>query len=413
MVVLDNRAKPSIRCSWPTIIICGLCGLFFLLLLYYLINTTAGSANGVEYSTSLSLTTRYSVEEMQKFALQNAMSIQFKPSLYDRSTVTFNRLVAEQVKSFDVDSNDVLVFLHIQKTAGTSFEKFLVSHLNITRPCICNDLTKRCRCSRPRSSKEFWLFSRYSTGWYCGLHADWTEMSGCVERAMDELEKQHQIRRYFYTTFLRNPIERFISEYRHVERGANWLRSRHICNGRRPTVFELPLCYDPSVGWKGVSLAEYLSCPYNLAFNRQTRMLADLSLVHCYDLSAMPLKNRERILLASAKNNLRNMAFFGIKERMADSQEMFERVFNLQFTQSLANWNKSKSADTVVTPQQMKIIREHNHLDLELYNYAVKLFEKRLATIRKNSTVADSVTTSLTAHLTLLNTTGTTIDIRH
>ena len=26
-----------------------------------------------------------------------------------------------------------------------------------------------------------WLFSRYSTGWKCGLHPDWTELVGCVD----------------------------------------------------------------------------------------------------------------------------------------------------------------------------------------------------------------------------------------
>jgi hypothetical protein len=60
-----------------------------------------------------------------------------------------------------------------------------------------------------------------------------------------------------------------------------------------------------------VTLHEFLSCPYNLAFNRQTRMLADLSLVHCYNSGAMPKAERDRILLASAKANLKNMAFFG------------------------------------------------------------------------------------------------------
>ncbi|KAI6242890.1 Heparan-sulfate 6-O-sulfotransferase [Aphelenchoides fujianensis] len=399
MAVLENRAKPSMRCGWPTIALLLVGSALFFFLLVYLIAGSAGEADG-DFS-SMSLTTRYSVEEMQKFALQNALSIQFKPSLYDRRSVSFNRLVSGRDPHFDVDGVDVLVFLHIQKTAGTSFEKFLVTHLNITRPCLCNDLTKRCRCSRPRNGQEFWLFSRYSTGWYCGLHADFTELyvSGCVEKAMDELEREHRVRRYFYTTFLRNPIERFISEYRHVERGANWLRARHVCNGRRPTATELPLCFDPSDGWKGVSLSEYLSCPFNLAFNRQTRMLADLSLVHCYDLEAMPRKNRDRILLASAKNNLRGMAFFGIKERMADSQEMFERLFQLKFTQSLAHWNKSKSADTVVSAAQMDLIREQNALDLELYEYAVRLFEKRLAAVRKNGTMEAEEAANLPAVL--------------
>ncbi len=78
----------------------------------------------------------------------------------------------------------------------------------------------------------------------------------------------HRKRRYFYTTFLREPVARFISEYRHVERGATWLASRHMCNGKPPTPEQLPMCFDPEQGWDGVALDEFLACPYNLAFNR-------------------------------------------------------------------------------------------------------------------------------------------------
>ena len=31
------------------------------------------------------------------------------------------------------------------------------------------------------SGSKNWLFSRYSTGWKCGLHPDWTELTGCVD----------------------------------------------------------------------------------------------------------------------------------------------------------------------------------------------------------------------------------------
>jgi len=31
------------------------------------------------------------------------------------------------------------------------------------------------------TGEKNWLFSRYSTGWKCGLHPDWTELVGCVD----------------------------------------------------------------------------------------------------------------------------------------------------------------------------------------------------------------------------------------
>lgn len=88
---------------------------------------------------------------------------------------------------FDMNGNDVIVFLHIQKTGGTSFGKHLVYDLDLQRPCFCQRKRKRCNCFRPNRN-ENWLFSRYSTGWKCGLHADWTELTSCVDSEFDKNE---------------------------------------------------------------------------------------------------------------------------------------------------------------------------------------------------------------------------------
>lgn len=43
-------------------------------------------------------------------------------------------------------------------------------------------------------------------------------------------------------------------------------------------------------------------------------MLADLSLVGCYNSSYMNQEERNRVMLASAKRNLLSIAFFGLTE---------------------------------------------------------------------------------------------------
>lgn len=48
---------------------------------------------------------------MQEFATLNLQNIDFKPSLYTKNMVPFNRLINETT-GFDIDSNDVVVFLH-------------------------------------------------------------------------------------------------------------------------------------------------------------------------------------------------------------------------------------------------------------------------------------------------------------
>lgn len=112
-----------------------------------------------------------------------------------------------------------------------------------------------------------------------------------------------------------------MSEYRHVKRGATWKGSRHWCLGRQASSIELPPCYSGK-DWLDVNLDEFASCESNLAANRQTRMLADLALVGCYNKTAMPAHERERVMLASAKRNLAAMAYFGLTEY----QKVFSKV---------------------------------------------------------------------------------------
>lgn len=78
----------------------------------------------------------------------------------------------------------------------------------------------------------------------------------------------------------------------------------------------------------GVQLDEFMKCESNLATNRQTRMLSDLALVGCYNKSAMPAHERDRIMLASAKRNLAAMSYFGLTEYQ---KVRLNRVFNCFF----------------------------------------------------------------------------------
>ncbi|XP_014672477.1 PREDICTED: heparan-sulfate 6-O-sulfotransferase 2-like [Priapulus caudatus] len=280
---------------------------------------------------------------------------------------------------FDMNGSDVVVFLHMQKTSGTVFGRHLVHHMDLDEPCQCTEGTKRCRCLRPQTTNKHWLFSRFSTGWKCGLHADWTELSTCVDDVMNtKVEGSIASRRYFYVTILREPMSRLISEFRHVRRGATWNKSRHMCNGRYPTADELPPCYKTDV-WEDVTLDAFLACESNLAFNRQTRMLADLRLVGCYDRDAMTTDERDGVMLASAKHNLDNLAFFGLAEQQELTQFLFQQTFKLRFTVVFAQADSSKSANTPVTHAQSERIRSRNVLDVELYRHAERVFAARVA----------------------------------
>lgn len=287
---------------------------------------------------------------------------------------------------FDMNAHDVMVFLHIQKTGGTSFGKHLVRDLDLKRPCTCQRRKKRCYCFRPHRN-ENWLFSRYSTGWKCGLHADWTELTNCVDQELDKNEGDNAKRRYFYITLLREPVARYLSEFRHVQRGATWKNARHWCLGRQATASELPACYTGE-NWLGVELDQFAACDSNLAVNRQTRMLADLALVGCYNKTNTAEHERNRIMLASAKRNLAAMAYFGLTEYQKISQYIFEETFNLRFAIPFEQHNTTVSITTMnnLGTEQRRKIDELNALDIELYSFAKKLLFQRFERLKAKDT---------------------------
>ncbi|KAF3838550.1 hypothetical protein F7725_010318 [Dissostichus mawsoni] len=284
---------------------------------------------------------------------------------------------------FNIKGDDVIVFLHIQKTGGTTFGRHLVRNIQLERPCECHAGQKKCTCLRP-GKRETWLFSRFSTGWSCGLHADWTELTSCVPSRMDSREapETQPSRNYYYITILRDPVSRFLSEWRHVQRGATWRASLHVCDGRSPTLSELPSCYSGD-DWSGCSLQEFMDCPYNLANNRQTRMLADLSLVGCYNVSTMSDDERWALLLESAKRNLRGMAFFGLTEYQRKTQYLFERTFNLEFIAPFTQLNGTRASSVDVPSEAQHKILQLNRWDVELYEYARDLFLQRFQVARQ------------------------------
>ncbi|NXL12995.1 H6ST3 sulfotransferase, partial [Setophaga kirtlandii] len=308
---------------------------------------------------------------------------------------------------FDMRGRDVIVFLHIQKTGGTTFGRHLVRNIHLEQPCYCRAGQKKCACHRPGGDKDTWLFSRFSTGWSCGLHADWTELTSCVPAAMErrgcagnrtlrDLQSSGHRRphtgtgerlfslsssknsawNFYYITMLRDPVSRYLSEWKHVQRGATWKTSLHMCDGRSPTPDELPTCYEGD-DWSGVSLQEFMDCSYNLASNRQVRMLADLSLVGCYNLTFMNESERNMILLQSAKNNLKNMAFFGLTEFQRKTQYLFERTFSLKFISPFTQFNVTRASNVDIGEDVRRRIEELNFLDVQLYEYAKDLFLQR------------------------------------
>ena len=286
---------------------------------------------------------------------------------------------------FDVNANDVIVFLHIQKTGGSTFGQHLVLHLSSKTPCSCKKIVGklRCSCKRP-GSDESWLFSRYSSRWPCGIHAGWTQLQPCVPRVLDEKEGKNLRRKFFYITILRNPVVRFLSEYHHRRHGADWSGEPAMCDGRRTIDDKVSANLAPcGQDWMSISLGNFTECEWNPAKNRQTRMLADLTLADCDNITGMASHEREKIMLESAKENLKSMAFFGLTEYQGENKVLFEKTFGLSFEAGSFEQKESSHAEQMAAPldeQMLRRIREANALDVQLYEYASEIFWRRLRT---------------------------------
>lgn len=129
---------------------------------------------------------------------ENSVTPELKPlDLKKKYNINFNQYLPDNVHigppgngyKFSMNGTDVMVFLHIQKTGGTEFGKHLVKDLRLKQPCVCTKGLKVCDCFRPNSEDKSWLFSRFSTGWRCGLHAGWTELISCVDDAINKRER--------------------------------------------------------------------------------------------------------------------------------------------------------------------------------------------------------------------------------
>ncbi|KFM63316.1 Heparan-sulfate 6-O-sulfotransferase 1, partial [Stegodyphus mimosarum] len=93
----------------------------------------------------------------------------------------------------------------------------------------------------------------------------------------------------------------------------------------------------------------------------------------------MPPHERDMLMLASAKENLRKMAFFGLCEYQKISQYLFESTFHLHFLQPFHQLNETHGslARIAISEDDIKQIRKLNHLDVQLYEFAVTLLKHR------------------------------------
>lgn len=195
---------------------------------------------------------------------------------------------------------------------------------------------------------------------------------------------------------LRDPVTRFRSEWRRFHQNRGWHGARpHSCSDDSPA--DVPACFEARRP-DNVSWAEFLACPANPALNRQTHMLADHGLVDgCTRNGSVdePLAggDRDTVLLASAKRNLRRMAFFGLAEFPRLSQSLFEATFGVRFRRTTVRQRGFLRGRWKGRPRgprgDAEAVASANGLDVRLYGYAKELLFSRFRALKESNPDAE------------------------
>ena len=230
-----------------------------------------------------------------------------------------------------------IINAHIPKTGGTSFAKVLKNtyghhHLDLYYPPPFENLLE----------KYYYLLP-----YYWRYHA----------RSISS----HNIRYYpperfwpeaRFVIFLRNPIERSVSSYLHAKRRAPHMKYGNLV----PDYCE--------------SLHTWFSVDNEI--NTMTRFLNTLN----------GGGHRDKKDFEDALKQLEQYHYIGITERFAESVALIRQdVPELSAQIGYYNTNPNKKPDTGYAEQlsdaELSVVKKHNHLDIDLYNAAVEMFDAR------------------------------------
>ncbi|XP_046549724.1 heparan-sulfate 6-O-sulfotransferase 2-like [Haliotis rubra] len=286
----------------------------------------------------------------------------------------------EDVQTFYIDKtgHDVLVFVQIPYTGAEELSTLLQNGLIYGKCRSCHG-QRDCPCYV--YSREQVLFSSIKHPWPCGYYPAFRTLKACigVSRNLGIRRRPLQKMRYLFGTLLRYPPHHFYHEW-HEVRTHGWPKWSQISSAKLDNAN--PECRAMSKG-KDVSFKTFTNCPQNPAFNRQTRMLANISLGECLSTTRMSEKQCYDKMLTSAKDTLEHMPFFGITEYLYMTQVLFEETFQLKVVDKYVHVKHLKTFMSLdnISREDMETISNLNKYDFLLYDYAQELFFERYDTL--------------------------------
>ncbi|XP_067687104.1 heparan-sulfate 6-O-sulfotransferase 2-like [Haliotis asinina] len=280
------------------------------------------------------------------------------------------------VETFYIDKmgHDVLVFVQIPYTGAEDLSTLLQNGLIYGK---CRNCYGQRDCPCYVYSREQVLFSSIKHPWPCGYYPAVRALKACIGASRNQGVRRRPLRqmRYLFVTLLRYPAHQFYNEWDEVRNHGwqKWSRfpAAKVDNANRE-------CSAMFKG-KNLSFKTFTSCPQNPAFNRQTRMLANVTLDECLSTTGMSEVQCYDTMLISAKDTLKHMPFFGITEYSYMTQVLFEETFQLKVVDKYLHVKHLKTFMSLsnISSEDMETISNVNKYDFLLYDYAMGLFFER------------------------------------
>lgn len=237
--------------------------------------------------------------------------------------------------------NNKYFFLHVPKTAGTSLFKVFTDILGKENVKAIESLTS--------VTNDIEKINKFQ---FIGGHFAYSDYLKYIGKDRNTL------------TFLRNPVERFISQYYYLRNNVDDYKFGYVQNARKLDL---------------KSYAEYYSNKHRCGdvLNRQ--------LWHFIEYESNMLNDNE--LLEIGKKNLAKMDFVGICEEMTESIDMMCYNFNWPLVNEIpmVNVTNKKPIYEEIDCSTLELIKELNDLDIQLYEYGLKLFKEKKREILKEA----------------------------
>ncbi len=239
-----------------------------------------------------------------------------------------------------------LVFLHVPKTAGTSFTAVLDARFREEE--ICPAYYWKELFAIPRERLQAYRLVR-----------------GHFEYAVTELLRDVRI-----ITMLRDPVARTVSHYRYMATLAHHPLREVFAGVPLPELLE-----DPEIGRQMVNPQVYY-------FGRDLDLEVLRRNLAPEGPEIYPWDNRpgqRELSLERARERLATAAFVGLQERFDDSLLLLAETFgwNPPAESTRLNVTPGRSKKDGIPGEWLEAARARNDLDMALYTFATELFEAR------------------------------------